>query len=118
VTEGHFARVEWKKPAGGAKSAGYVGAMKMEEVPGSAFSMKVDLVLLAMGFVHVKHGKIIEELEVEYDPRGNIRCNPDYSTSAKAVFAAGDANTGASLIVRAIFHGREAAKAIDQYLRS
>ncbi len=118
LTEGHFARVEWKKPPGGAKSAGSVGAMKMEEVPGSAFSIKADLVLLAMGFVHVKHGKIIEELDVEYDPRGNIRCNPDYSTSAKGVFAAGDANTGASLIVRAIFHGREAAKAVDQYLRS
>ena len=103
LTEGHFARVEWKKPPG--------GGMKMEEIPGSAFSMKVDLVLLAMGFVHVKHGKIIEELDVEYDPRGNIRCNPDYSTSAKGVFAAGDANTGASLIVRSIFHGREAAKA-------
>jgi glutamate synthase (NADPH) small chain len=70
-----------------------------------------------MGFVHVKHGKIIEELGVEYDPRGNIRCNPDYSTSAKGVFAAGDANTGASLVVRSIFHGREAATAIDRYLR-
>ncbi len=116
VTEGHFARVEWKKPPAQIRRDG--GAMKMEELPGSAFSLKVDLVLLAMGFVHVKHGKIIEELGVEYDPRGNIRCNPDYSTSAKGVFAAGDANTGASLVVRAIFHGREAAKAIDQYLRS
>jgi glutamate synthase (NADPH) small chain len=109
VKEGNFARVEWKKPKG--------GAMKMEEVPGSAFRLKVDLVLLAMGFLHVKHGKIIEELGVEYDPRGNIRCNPDYSTSAKGVFAAGDANTGASLIVRSIFHGREAARGIDQFLR-
>ncbi len=110
VKEGHFARVEWKKEKG--------GPLKMVEVPGSAFSMKVDLVLLAMGFVHVKHGKIFEELGVEYDPRGNIRCNPDYSTSAEGVYAAGDANTGASLIVRSIFHGREAAKAIDGYLRS
>ncbi len=55
---------------------------------------------------------------MEYDPRGNIRCNPDYSTSAKGVFAAGDANTGASLIVRSIFHGREAARHIDTYLRA
>jgi glutamate synthase (NADPH) small chain len=109
VAGGHFARVEWKKLAG--------GPMKMEEVPGSDFSMDIDMVLLAMGFLHVKHGKLMEELGVEYDPRGNIRCNPDYSTSAKGVFAAGDANTGASLIVRSIFHGREAAKAIDQYLR-
>jgi glutamate synthase (NADPH/NADH) small chain len=110
LKEAHFARVEWKKQQG--------GPMKMEEVPGSAFTMKVDLVLLAMGFVHVQHGRILEELGVEYDPRGNIRCNPDYSTSAKGVFAAGDANTGASLIVRSIFHGREAARNIDTYLRA
>jgi len=109
LAEAEFARVEWKKQAS--------GPLKMDEVPGSAFSLKVDLVLLAMGFVHVKHGKIIEELGVEYDPRGNIRCNPDYSTSAAGVFAAGDANTGASLVVRSIFHGREAAKGIDTYLK-
>jgi glutamate synthase (NADPH/NADH) small chain len=110
LKEGRFARVEWTREKG--------GPMKMVEIPGSDFSLKLDLVLLAMGFLHVKHGKIIDELGVEYDPRGNIRCNPDYSTSAPGVFAAGDANTGASLIVRSIFHGREAAKNIDRYLRS
>ena len=68
--------------------------MKMEEVGGSEFCRPVDLVLLAMGFVHVTHGKIMEELGVEYDPRGNIRCNPDYSTSAKGVFAAGRCEHG------------------------
>jgi glutamate synthase (NADPH/NADH) small chain len=92
--------------------------MKMEEEVGSELCRPVDLVLLAMGFVHVTHGKIIEELGVEYDPRGNIRGNPDYSTSAAGVFAAGDANTGASLVVRAIFHGREAARHIDNYLKA
>jgi glutamate synthase (NADPH/NADH) small chain len=110
LCETRFARVEWKKQAS--------GPMKMEEVAGSAFSLKTELVLLAMGFLHVKHGKIIEELGVEYDPRGNIRCNPDYSTSVKGVFAAGDANTGASLVVRSIFHGRQAAASIDQYLKT
>jgi len=89
----------------------------MKEIPGSEFSLKLDLVILAMGFVHVRHDKLLEELGVEYDPRGNIRCNPDYSTSAKGVFAAGDANTGASLVVRSLFHGREAAKGIDAYLK-
>jgi len=102
--------VEWKKQPG--------GGMKMETVPGTAFTRKVDLVLLAMGFVHVKHGKIIEELGVDYDPRGNIRCNPDYSTSVPGVYAAGDANTGASLVVRSIFHGREAAASIDRHLKA
>jgi glutamate synthase (NADPH/NADH) small chain len=109
VSEGRFARVAWKKSGAGPAT--------MEEAPGSAFSQRVDLVLLAMGFLHVKHGKLIDELGVEYDPRGNIRCNPDYSTSAKGVFAAGDANTGASLIVRSIFHGREAARSINAYLK-
>jgi len=108
VTKGSFARVEWKK--------GDNGSFRMEQVAGSEFCKPVDLVLLAMGFVHVEHGKILQELGVEFDPRGNVRCNPDYSTSAKGVFAAGDANTGASLVVRAIFHGREAARHIDAYL--
>ena len=117
VAKGHFARVEWKRAAIGGPNGASGAAMKMEEVAGSEFCRPVDLVLLAMGFVHVTHGKIVEELGVEYDPRGNIRCNPDYSTSAKGVFAAGDANTGASLVVRAIFHGREAARHIDNYLK-
>ncbi|HEY9593320.1 MAG TPA: glutamate synthase subunit beta [Spirochaetia bacterium] len=109
LCETKFARVEWKRQD--------KGPMKMETVPGTEFTLKTGLVLLAMGFVHVKHGKLLEELGVEYDPRGNIRCNPDYSTSVKGVFAAGDANTGASLVVRSIFHGRKAAEAVDAYLK-
>jgi glutamate synthase (NADPH/NADH) small chain len=108
VQEGHFARVEWKKEAN--------GQMKMVEIPGSEFSLKVDLVLLAMGFVHVQHSKLLEDLQIEYDNRGNIKSSGGYATSANGVFTAGDAGTGASLVVRAIFHGREAARQIDQYL--
>jgi glutamate synthase (NADPH) small chain len=110
VTGGHFARVEWRKPAAG-------GMPRPEEVPGSAFDLDADLVFLAMGFVHVRHMSFLEELGVAYDPRGNIQCGPDYATTAPGVFAAGDANTGASLVVRAIYHGREAARAVDHYLR-
>ncbi len=110
VKGGTFNRVEWKRQPN--------GQIKMVDVAGTEFSLKVDLVLLAMGFVHVRHGRILEELGVEYDPRGNIRCNPDYSTSAPGVFAAGDSHTGASLVVRAIYHGRESAKAVDRFLRS
>jgi glutamate synthase (NADPH/NADH) small chain len=108
VQEGHFARVEWKKDAS--------GQMKMVEIPGSEFSLKVDLVLLAMGFVHVQHSKLLEDLAIEFDNRGNIKSSGGYSTSADGVFTAGDAGTGASLVVRAIFHGRESAKQIDEYL--
>ncbi len=108
IQEGHFARVEWKKDAN--------GQMKMVEIPGSEFSLKVDLVLLAMGFVHVQHSKLLEDLAIEFDNRGNIKSSGGYATSANGVFTAGDAGTGASLVVRAIFHGREAAKQIDEYL--
>jgi len=110
VQEGLFARVEWKKDAN--------GQMKMTEIPGSEFSHKVDLVLLAMGFVHVHHSKLLEDLEIEYDTRGNVKTTNTYQTSTQGVFTAGDAGTGASLVVRAIFHGREAAKQIDEYLKS
>ena len=89
----------------------------MVEIPGSEFSLKVDLVLLAMGFVHVQHSRLLEDLQIDYDPRGNISCSDCYTTSSKGVFTAGDAGTGASLVVRAIFHGREAAKKIDEYLK-
>jgi glutamate synthase (NADPH/NADH) small chain len=109
VQEGQFIRLDWQKDG--------KGGMKMVEVPGSEFSLKVDLVLLAMGFVHVEHNKLLDDLQVEFDPRGNIKYSSDYQTSSKGVFVAGDAGTGASLVVRAIFHGRKAAEAIDKYLK-
>jgi glutamate synthase (NADPH/NADH) small chain len=109
VQEGQFIRLDWQKDD--------KGGMKMVEIPGSEFSLKVDLVLLAMGFVHVEHNKLLDELEVQFDQRGNIKFNSDYQTSSKGVFVAGDAGTGASLVVRAIYHGRKAADAIDGYLK-
>jgi glutamate synthase (NADPH/NADH) small chain len=92
-------------------------AGRMEDVKGSAFTRKVDLVLLAMGFLHPVHGRLLGDLGVAYDQRGNILCDSGYATSVPGVFAAGDAGTGASLVVRAIFQGREAARSIDRFLR-
>ena len=88
----------------------------MEEIPGSGFSLEADLVLLSMGFVHVEHTRLLEDLSVSFDDRGNIVVDENYMTQAHGVFSAGDAHTGASLVVRAIHHGREAAKQIDEYL--
>jgi glutamate synthase (NADPH/NADH) small chain len=105
-----LARVEWKKPEAG-------GALQPVEIKGSSFTVKADLVLLAMGFLHVRHTRALEDLGIQYDARGNIRCGGDYRTTVPKVFTAGDAGTGASLIVRAIFHGRQAAKAIDAELK-
>jgi len=110
VEEGHFARVEWQPQKDGAPP-------KMVEVPGSDFTLKVDLVLLAMGFVHVKHSKLLDDLGVAFDKRGNIAYSSEFATSVPGVFTAGDAGMGASLVVRSIFQGREAAKAVDAYLK-
>ncbi len=88
---------------------------QMKEIPGTEFSMRVDLVLLAMGFVHVVHGGLIENLGLNLDQRGNVVVE-DHMTSEEGVFAAGDTKVGASLVVRAIDDGREAAHRIDTYL--
>jgi glutamate synthase (NADPH/NADH) small chain len=108
VVSGNFRRIEW--------SAGEKGARPTtRSVPGSEFSLDVDLVLLAMGFVHVEHGKAVTDTAVELDGRGNIRAN-GYHTSVEGIFTAGDANTGASLVVRALNHGRLAAAEIHEWL--
>jgi glutamate synthase (NADPH/NADH) small chain len=92
------------------------GQWKMNEVPNSEFTLKADLVLLAMGFVHVEHGPLLENLKVDLDDRGNVVVN-DWQTTNPQVFAAGDTVSGASLIVRAIDAGRKTADAVDQYLK-
>jgi glutamate synthase (NADPH/NADH) small chain len=102
------ARVEWKPSQNGRPPA-------IAEIPGSEFSLDIDLVLLAMGFIHVEHNKLLEDFNVAFDDRGNVKTN-NYATSVRSVFAAGDADTGSSLVVRAIYHGREAAKSIDAFL--
>ncbi len=105
VCELHACKVEWAEEN---------GQWKLSEVAGSEFTLKADLILLAMGFVHVEHTSLVETLEM--DSRGNIVVN-DYQTSNPKIFAAGDAVSGASLIVRAIDAGRKAAEAVDRYLR-
>jgi glutamate synthase (NADPH/NADH) small chain len=99
--------VEWKKDES--------GRMNMVEVPGSEFSIQADLIFLAMGFIHVEHSEFNKELGIEYDPRGNISVK-NYQTSVPKIFAAGDSATGASLVVRAIYHGRQAAANIHKFL--
>ena len=90
---------------------------KMQPIPGSAFEIKADLVLLAMGFVHPVHEGLVKSLGLELDKRGNVRANTDdYRTSVDKVFAAGDLRRGQSLVVWAIRGGRQAAHAIDKFL--
>jgi NAD(P)H-dependent glutamate synthase small subunit len=93
------------------------GRRTFKEVPGSQFELKTDLVLLALGFVHVEHGAIVDELGLKTDDRGNLAVDANYMTTAPGVFAAGDAVLGSSLVVRAIDLGRQMAAAVDRYLR-
>jgi glutamate synthase (NADPH) small chain len=86
-------------------------------IPGTEFELKADLVLLAMGFVHPIHDGMVKNLGVKLDARGNVEANvKDYKTSLDKVFAAGDARRGQSLVVWAIREGRQAARAVDEYL--
>lgn len=89
---------------------------KFEPIPGSEFTLEVDLVLLAMGFLGPVKNGMIEQLGVALDQRGNISTNSDYMTSVDGIFAAGDMRRGQSLVVWAISEGRKAAAAVDRYL--
>ena len=101
--------VEWVKGAD--------GRMVMQEVAGSAFRLKADLVLLAMGFLGPRRPGMVEQAGVAVDPRGNIAADVrDYRTSVPRLFAAGDMRRGQSLVVWAIREGRQCARSIDEAL--
>ena len=115
--------------AGSGKDAGKVKALKavrvqweggrMVEVPGSEQTLPADLVLLAMGFTNPV-ATMLEAFGVDKDARGNARATTEllggYATNVAKVFAAGDMRRGQSLVVWAIREGRQAARAIDEFL--
>ena len=106
----HAVKLAWKKDERGAHRA--------EEIPGSGFDVPADLVLLALGYVHPVRAGMLEQLGVELDARGNVKADMrGYRTSNPKVFAAGDMRRGQSLVVWAIREGRDAARAVDSYLR-
>ena len=90
---------------------------RMQEVAGSGFQLKADLVLLAMGFLGPRKPGMLDQSGVALDPRGNVAANVvDYRTSVPKLFAAGDMRRGQSLVVWAIREGRQCARAIDESL--
>ncbi len=93
------------------------GRASFEPLPDSAFEMKADLVLLAMGFVGPEKGRLLTDLEVHMNNRGTVERDAQWMTNVPGVFAAGDMQRGQSLIVWAIDDGRRAAAAIDTYLK-
>jgi glutamate synthase (NADPH/NADH) small chain len=91
------------------------GKMGFEEVTGTERIIPCELALLAIGFIGAEKSGLVEELKLQPDERGNLKTD-NYMTSRKGVFAAGDMRRGQSLVVWAISEGREAARAIDEWL--
>ncbi len=107
VTQLHCCQVEWTKTD---------NVWNFKELPGTDFSLDVDIVLLAMGFLHVTHNGLVKNLGLKLDKSGNLAVD-NYQTSEPSIFAAGDTVSGASLVVRAIDSGRQAAVAVDNWLK-
>ena len=91
---------------------------RFSPVPGTSREIPCELVLFAMGFTGAERAGLLDDLGVEFDPRGNVARSASYETTVPGVFVAGDMGRGQSLIVWAIAEGRSAAAAVDEYLRS
>src|SRR5271170_2234038 len=90
---------------------------KMQPIAGSEFTLKADLILLAMGFLSPTQEGMLTDFDVKFDARGNVRASvDDYASSVDKVFACGDMRRGQSLVVWAIREGRQCAQAIDKML--
>ena len=92
------------------------GRITPVRLEGSEFELEVDLVFIAMGFLHTQKEGLLNKLGIECDSRGNINSDNKYRTNISKIFAAGDSRTGQSLVVNAINDGIKAAKIIDNYL--
>jgi glutamate synthase (NADPH/NADH) small chain len=103
-------QVEWAKDEN--------GRWIMNEVEETTQLLDTDLVLLSMGFTQPVHNGLLDALDVEYDPRGNVKVNELKQTTVEKIFAAGDAEKGASLVVHAIEAGKVAARGVDAFLRN
>ena len=109
LKQAEIVQVEWNK--------GVNGSWEMNEIPETREIVDVDLVLLSMGFTQPVHNGLLNSLGLEYDHRGNIKVNDKKQTSVEKIFAAGDAERGASLVVHAIEAGKVAAINVDEFLR-
>lgn len=90
---------------------------RYQEKPGTEREIPCELALLSMGFLHPQQEGLLQDLEVEFDERGNVKAHErEFKTNIPKVFAAGDARRGQSLVVWAISEGRECARKVDLYL--
>ncbi|MBS1871356.1 MAG: glutamate synthase subunit beta [Actinobacteria bacterium] len=88
----------------------------LQPIPGSEFTVEADLVLIAIGFTGPEHQGPVDQLELELDPRGNVRTRQTYRTTVPGVYACGDARVGQSLVVTAIAEGRKCARIVNKDL--
>ncbi|MFD2078943.1 glutamate synthase (NADPH/NADH) small chain [Actinopolymorpha cephalotaxi] len=79
--------------------------------------LPAELVLLAAGFVGPDTVPLLDQLEVQLDPRtGTVLVDDEWETTAPGVYSCGDAQRGASLVVWAIAEGRACAARVDRAL--
>ncbi|OGV49297.1 MAG: glutamate synthase [Lentisphaerae bacterium GWF2_44_16] len=110
VSKINAVKVEWETDKNGRP-------VKMKEIPGSEFTLKAELVLLAMGFTGPEKEGLLSQFNVEFDGRGNVKVDEKSMSSRQGVFATGDIVSGPSLVVRAIAAGRKLAESVDEYLQ-
>lgn len=108
VQKGHFHEVVWEK--------GKNGKLRPRKIDNTDFTLDVDMVLLAMGFISAEEGRLMKDLGVKLDKRGRVSQRDGFLTSVPGIFTAGDAKTGTSLVVRAMKDGIDAAEAIHHAL--
>jgi glutamate synthase (NADPH/NADH) small chain len=92
------------------------GRLDVKPIPGTQFTLPVDLVLLAMGFLGPERAGLLADLGVKFTERGNVWRDANWMTSVPAVFTCGDMQRGQSLIVWAIAEGRSCARGVDLFL--
>ncbi len=102
-------KVEWESDPLGRPT-------KMKEIPNSEFIIKADAAFISMGFTGVINDAIISESQIKLTDKDCIAVDSNMMTSAKGVFAAGDAVSGASLVVRAIASGKNMAEAVHKFI--
>jgi len=107
VTALQVVEIEWYVKEDGSRS--------FRKIKGTEREIPCDIVFLAMGFLHPQKEGMLETLKIKVDTRGNVD-STNYQTNKKKIFTAGDMRRGQSLVVWAISEGREAARAVDEYL--
>lgn len=103
--------LDWTRPEDGSRGT-------FTEIPNSEKILRADLVFLSIGFQHCEHSPLLVDLKLEYNKKGSIQIDENMMTKVPGIFAAGDAELGATLVVDAIFRGRQVAEKVDQYLIS